>query len=255
MLTHRVYEVLKNVLDADRLEYGPITSFTASRASLEANNAGLTLFEHMTRNNRPEIRAQEAIFPHLIAAGFQVGREKAVDHEGKRRIFDFVVSDTSSEVIVELKHYSPHQTDQFRGLLGPIVTTAGLHRQSLSNDFCKYRPIGATLIQIGLYTAVEGWCDAAGLPVPQTQSGSYFIEKFVARPLPRNTYTAQARDALRNWPHLHLFTCPMHTATDQDYCEGPDSAYTSRTDVTVRGRVNYFLGIASSQDSEIVTRQ
>lgn len=42
-------------------------------------------------NFRPEIRAQEALLPYLVAAGFQVTRERSVCIDGTRRIFDFMV--------------------------------------------------------------------------------------------------------------------------------------------------------------------
>lgn len=247
MLAHKVFQTLKEVLDAERLSYAPIKSSIASRDDLQANNDGLTLFKHMTVDRRPEIRAQEAIFPHLIAAGWDVRREKTVYIKDKCRIFDFVVTDDCSEVIVELKHYSPHQTKQFVGLLGPVVTKAKVHLQSLHKDFHKRRPSETPLIQLGLFTAVEGWRNTVGVQVPRKDSGSYFIEKFARGPLVRGVYEAQARQALGNWAYRHLFACPTQTATASDFCVGPSSEYTSNTNVTVRGRVNYFLGIAAQQ--------
>lgn len=246
MLSHKTYHIIKDVLDAERLRYAPIRTSTAPVGGPSDNANDVSLFEYMTRHNCPEIRAQEAFFPHLLAAGLTVHREMSADVGGKRRVFDFVVSDDSGEVIVELKHYSPHQTGQFGALLGPVINGAGEALQSLYQDYRKPRPPDIPLIVVGLYTAVEGWHGQAGQKVPREQRGSYFVERFARRPADRASCADQARKTLGNWQHRSLFTCPVQTATANDFCEGPDSIYVSSTGVTVKGRVNYFMGLATA---------
>jgi hypothetical protein len=252
-LVLKVYEVIKKVLDSDRLAYMPGAANT-----LQAATSNLSLFEHMTANDSPEIRAQEALLPHLVAAGFHVDRELKMTIGETGRVFDFVVreaapsadmarrlTDATACVIIELKHMSPHQTGQFGHLLGPVLNQKGEALQSLHEDFTKPRPTAASFIQLGLYTAVEGW-HKAGVPSGlRDDTRCPFIRKYVRRPLSLSSYDGPARQALADWPIRPRYTCPVHPATADDFCVGPEAQYVTSANVTVTGRVNYFMGIVA----------
>lgn len=139
-------------------------------------------------------------------------------------------------VAIELKHYSPHQTGKFAALLGP----AKRRNFNFVGDFVKPRPGGSTLIQVGLYTAVE-YLDR---PAPKTYSGVPFVRSYVRRPIARSRYEPLAREDLRNWPFLSTYGTPSGPATPDDFVV-PDHLHTfGPPGDTVTGRVSFFIAMA-----------
>jgi hypothetical protein len=245
-LSHRVYALIDAALRSNELVDLPQTGKGLA-------GAPKSLFEYLVMNDRPEIRAQEVLFLYLQAAGVDVHREHGARVKGVRRIFDFVVREPASVgtalrgfgdcVIVELKHYSPHQTGQFRALLGPLKTKAGRKLPSLHLDYKKHRPEEAPLLQVGLFTAVEDMRgQATERPVWQA-SGSPFVRKYV-KGKSLADYETAAHAALQAWELNDQYVRPAGASTDLGYHKGPQTSFTSPSGVEITGRVNYFLGIA-----------
>jgi hypothetical protein len=87
----QVFHVLGHALNSPQLRYRPDTSTGIVTSFQAISGAPLSLFAYLAMNSRPEIRAQEALLPYLVAAGFHVTRERSMWIDGTRRIFDFVV--------------------------------------------------------------------------------------------------------------------------------------------------------------------
>lgn len=249
----QVFLVLGQALSSAHLRYTPHRSIGHIEGKEEISGAPLSLFEYLTMNSRPEIRAQDALSPYLVAAGFHVIREYRMTIHGKQRIFDFVVRpnggrdtaidvDNDDLVIIELKHLGAQQTGGFRGLLGPIMTPAKKELSTLHSDFGKRRPKRVPMIQVGLFTAVAGW-NKAGAAVHWSAVDSPFIKRYVkGKPLPRN-YRAQALADLSAWSLNHSYTRPASWPATSHFNGGPPATYHTPDGVQVTGCVDYFLGI------------
>lgn len=89
--------------------------------------------------------------------------------------------------VIEIKHYSPHQSGGFAMLLGP----ARGRNFTLHGDFVKPRP-DLPLIQLGLFTSIEELPD----PGPHDVELKPFIKTYVRQALSTASYQTPAREAL-----------------------------------------------------------
>ncbi|MEH6433824.1 hypothetical protein [Massilia sp. DD77] len=230
MILTTLYHYLNDFFRNGVLTHAPVTCRTEESAP--ALGPGRSLFEHMTRG-RPEIRAQQALYPHLCACYPQTRREWRYQNT----FIDFWIPGADGQdVAIELKHYSPHQTRKLATLLGPSKK----RHFNLVADYEKPRPAGSVLIQIGLYTAVEDLDRSA----PKTYSSVPFVKSYVRRPVPPSRYEPLARDDLRNWSHLSNYVTPAGPATPADFVvpSGPHVFGTQGNMVT--GRVPFLLLVA-----------
>lgn len=235
-LTAKVYHCINEFLRKG--EVSPILR------GVEASATPISLFEFIAQP-KPEIRAQEAMFPALRASFPSTEREYHWSDAASCRLrkFDFLVSDGDEHVIVELKHYSAHQTGGFRNLLGPIYTRKGKQLQSLWHDCSKPRPY--KLVQVGLFTAVEEWA-----PVRRWKSiNNRFIQSYVRRPLPLTVYEHLARRDLQTWTKLGEYTCGESPLGPESFTVGPVAEFLADCGTTVKGRVNFLIGLPHTPGS------
>ena len=248
----QVFLVLGQALSSTHLRYTPERS-TGHVTSIHAiSGAPLSLFEYLTMHSRPEIRAQEALLPYLVAAGFHVTRECRMRVNGKQRVFDFVVRpndgpDVNTDpvvddvVVIELKHLGAHQTGGLNALLGPIVTPAGKALSTLHSDYHKPHP-PVPMIQVGLLTAVDGW-NQAGASVHWSDVDSPFVKRYVKGKTLASNYQAQAISTLSRWPLNNRYTRPVSWPATSHFNIGPMVIYYTQAGIEVTGCVHYFLGI------------
>jgi hypothetical protein len=230
-MPHQVFSHIKNFLDNGKVTFEPSAGKHDRRIIQKPANQ--SLLEYMC-SGRSEIKAQSALFPHLLSLNCKTEREKPLG--GK--FFDFwIPGGEGPEIFIELKHYSPHQTGQFNTLLGPSpkknFNLDGDYRKFLTN--CSN---GSVLIQIGLYTAVEG-LQSTGNP-----GGVKFVKSYVRRPIPLADYAPAARkDLQRWWPHLSRYSTPAGPATLHDFVAPQAHTFAANNGDIVTGRVCYFMGI------------
>ena len=239
-----VYDDVVAFLKMPQLLYAPIKTIRGvTKSSISSAFPSLSLFEYMLAQ-KAEIRAQEALFPYLLSKYQVVEREYKCNFSAgspkKYYKVDFIVADDealSNPVVIELKHYSPHQSGGLATLLG---TKPGFN---LLGDYEKIRsrfsPLKNTpLIQIGLYTAVETFHLNPG--TWHAHQANAFIKTYVRSPVTPSIYGLAADEALAVWPHLAKYN-PYKGFVMPD----PSSKSTAPS-AWVDGRVNYFVGLAPS---------
>jgi hypothetical protein len=252
----QVFLVLGQALSSAHLRYTPDRSLGHVTSVQASSGAPLSLLEYLTMNPRPEIRGQEALLPYLVAAGFHVTRECRMHIQGKRRIFDFVVRpsgtrnndtdpDADNFVVVELKHLGAQQTGGFGALLGPVVTPARKALSTLHSDFHKRRP-AVPMIQVGLFTAIDGWSQA-GASVHWSAVDSPFVKRYVKSKTLGPNYQALAMSTLSTWSLNNRYTRPASWPATSHFNVGPKVDYDTPAGIRVIGRVHYFLGITQHQ--------
>ena len=248
----QVFLVLGQALSSTHLRYAPDRSTGHVTSAQTISGEPLSLFEYLTMHPRPEIRAQDALLPYLVAAGFHVTRECGMRVNGKQRLFDFVVrpGGTGDDaggpgaddfVVVELKHLGAHQTGGFKALLGPVLNKAEKALSTLHSDFYKDRP-SVPLIQVGLFTAVDSWGTVAA-SVHWTAVGSPFVQRYVKGKKLVPNYLAQANLTLSAWELNGRYTRPASWPASIHFNVGPAVSYQTPTGVQVSGHVHYFLGM------------
>jgi hypothetical protein len=242
----QVYYDIAGFLSAPALPFMPVCSRSATVATITANSSPLSLFSYMTENACAEIRAQDALFPFLVSKYEKVERERLWYFDSAKRVFDFFVTHGGEELIIELKHLSPHQSGRhpapyrFLNLLGPIVAPGGKHIQTVCEDYEKSRPTDVALIQLALYTGIDAWSGGC----LQQQVDNYFIQHYVPHALPSSTYKQASEGVLNAWEFRSRYRCPAAPASGRDYREGRACTFTTVNGIDVTGRVNYFMGIA-----------
>lgn len=225
-LAERIYSDVVHFLRLPRLKFIPITK--NEKASPQCGETR-SLFEYMldTQKNGSEIKAQEALFPYLVDCYPGTIRELRINNGGR---IDFSVVQDKEQVDIELKHHSVHQANGFGGVLG------GLELDLIRHD--THRP-EIPLIQVALYTAVEGLAAH-----PSIFTSHQFIPTYGALPLPQQ-YEPAARAHLSKWSLLPRYTCLDHPASWGDFHLGPFQAFQSLPGGLVEGRVNYFVGLTT----------
>ena len=255
----KVYKALDKFFSRTQLVHQPVREFKMPDGAKKVGKS-ITLFEYMLRLNDvrrgAEISAQNALFPFLVQAGFKtVLREH---RDPKKRRPDFTVIESGEEVIIELKHYSPHQPDYSINRTGPFGSLLGPSRKgfskgaavatSLHEDYQKGSHKGVVLIQVALFTAVEK-CSRAhyshiyGPAQVRALERKYpFLRSYVSSTISPAQYVGEARDALRaSWvvgKHLPIGKRDRGLA----FKMGPKTLFTFNK-MTVCGRVNYYIGI------------
>lgn len=191
-----------------------------------------SLFEYMTSGRGAEIRAQQALYPYLLAKYPKTTPELKI---GKTRIDFFIPNVGQYDVAIELKHYSPHQSGQFKALLGPSVG----RNFTIAGDLKKLRPRGMILLQVALYTTVEQ------VTIANPKSSSVpFVKTYVARGLSRPSYELQAKNDLGKWQYLRRYYTPRGAATSADFIV-PKVQHTFGPNLDkVSGRVCFFMAFA-----------
>jgi hypothetical protein len=226
---HKLYGHIGNFLSTGLLTHSP---HVPSRAfPIPGAAAGMSLFEFMTMG-RPEIRAQQALFPFLD----QLYPGTVREYPFSKTFIDFWVPPqlVPGGVAIELKHYSAHQTGQFATLLGSPARL----RFSLASDLVKPRPSGSRLIQVALYTAVE----QLQRPLQRTAPEPRFVKSYVRRPVNASDYQPAARRDLGAWPLLSRYVTPRGPAAAGDFII-PAVRHFGLPGEMVSGRVCFFMGI------------
>jgi hypothetical protein len=225
---NQLYKDLHDFFSGGLLTHNPVVPHGAQH--VPGAGAGMSLFEYMTAG-RPEIRAQQALYPYLRQRDPGTRRE----YHFSGTFIDFWLPNiVPGGVAIELKHYSPHQTGQFATLLGSPAKL----RFSLASDLAKPRPAGSTLIQIALYTSVEG------LPgrLQQTSAEPKFVKSYVRRPVAQHVYEPAARQQLAAWPLLKYYVTPAGQAGANDFIVPVRHSY-GLPAAQISGRVCFFMGI------------
>lgn len=216
---------------------GRVSGYAGGRPFLVPGGT-TSLFQAILKR-APEKRAQDAMYPFLLDRYPSVLREHALYVDGKRRIFDFYIPPGAADdlpVIIELKHYSVHQSGKFNALLG-----GPLSRFSLFADLIKPRP-KCHFIQVGLFTAVESYhsCLRTG------PDSNPFIRAYVQSPAPAG-YASQAAADLAAWQARSFYACPTRPATGSDLHTPASASVFKAGQSYAAGRVSSFVGLVSSQ--------
>lgn len=223
-----LYLYIKEFFDAGIINHHPTKQ--RNLRSPTRLTVSKSLFEHMTAGRGAEIRAQQALYPYLIERYPQTKPEFGFK---KTRIDFFIPNIGPYNVAIELKHYSPHQSGQFKTLLGPSPG----RNFTIVGDLKKARPPNTILLQIGLYTAVENATN------PQNSSVQ-FVRTYVKKTVQQCGYEAAARVELSTWPYLRHYCTPNGIATPADFSVPQKPHRFGPSHDIVSGRVCFFMAYA-----------